>query len=69
MLNHGKPVQRQENWLLGDLVLYGVVARPRTQHVAILVGDGWVISHGSDPGPYKLRWNYRSDVLGVRRFV
>lgn len=69
MLSHGKPVRSQANWLLADLVLYGVPGNPATQHVAILVGGGWVISHGSDPGPYKMRWNYRSDVIGVRRYV
>jgi hypothetical protein len=69
MLGHGKPVRHQDNWLLADLVLYGIAGRPPTQHVAILVGDGWVISHGSDAAPYKVRWNYRNDVIGVRRYI
>ena len=69
MHNCGKRVIHQENWLLADLVLYGIVGKPRTHHVAIHVGDGWVISFGSDPGPRKLRWNYRSDVLAVRRYI
>jgi hypothetical protein len=69
MLANGKPVLRQQNWLLGDLFLYGVVTPMRRQHVAIYVGDGWVISHGSEPGPFKLRWDYRRDVIGVRRYI
>jgi cell wall-associated NlpC family hydrolase len=69
MHNCGKRVVHTENMLLGDLVLYGKVGQPRTHHVAIHVGDGWVISFGSDPGPFKLRWNYRSDVLAIRRYI
>ena len=69
MHNNGKRVIHKENWLLADLVLYGIVGRPETHHVAIHVGDGWVISFGSDPGPFKIRWNYRSDVLAVRRYI
>jgi hypothetical protein len=69
MHNCGKRVMHQANWLLGDLVLYGIVGRPATHHVAMHVGGGWVISHGSENGPFKLRWNYRSDVISVRRYI
>lgn len=69
MHNCGKRVIHQQNWLLADCVLYGIVGQPRTHHVGVHVGDGWVISHGSEGGPYKLRWNYRADVLAVRRYI
>lgn len=38
-----------------DLVFYG----SDLGHVAIYVGDGRVVSHGSWPGPLLLPWNYR----------
>jgi hypothetical protein len=28
-----------------------------------------VISHGSEPGPFDLAYNYRSDVLQIRRYI
>lgn len=68
MLTHGKPVQHPENMVRGDAVLYGT---PHTsgKHTALYIGGGLVISHGSEAGPFKLRWNYRSDVMGIRRYI
>lgn len=44
-----------------DLVFYGDEGW-RPGHVAIYVGDGKVVSHGSEGGPYFIDVQYRSDV-------
>jgi hypothetical protein len=67
ILNHGKQVTKQSNWMRGDLIIYGN-GFPG-EHVAIYIGDGLVISHGSEPAPVKVRWNYRSDFMQCRRFI
>jgi cell wall-associated NlpC family hydrolase len=68
MLEHGKVVQHEENVLQGDLVLYGNRGTSG-KHVAICVGGGKVISHGSEGGPYLLPIHYRSDVIDIRRYI
>jgi len=67
MLNHGKVVTKQSNWMRGDLILYGNGFPGH--HVAVYCGDGFVISHGSNAGPLKIRWNYRSDFMCCRRYI
>jgi hypothetical protein len=71
MLGHGKRVRHSANALRGDCVIYG--SGPPGQHVAIIVarqsGVPMVISHGSEPGPFYLRFDYRSDVLEIRRYI
>jgi hypothetical protein len=71
MLNHGKPVRHVENVKRGDCVLYG--AGWPGKHVAIVVGrqDGvpMVVSHGSEEGPFLVRYDYRPDVIGFRRYI
>lgn len=66
-MRHGKQVKKRSNMLRGDLVLYG--PSPNAEHVAIYIGDGLVISHGSEAGPFKLSMDYRSDLNQVRRFI
>ena|SRR5262245_600491 len=70
MLGNGKIV-KPENALKGDLVLYGK-GHPGA-HVAIVVGkkDGvpMVISHGSEAGPFFVPYNYRPDVMSIRRYI
>lgn len=66
MLQHGNRVT-DGSLLRGDLVIYG--SGWPGAHVAIAVGDGKVVSFGSEPGPFLLPWNYRRDVLQVRRFI
>jgi hypothetical protein len=61
-LSHGKRVVHESNIKHGDLALYN-------GHVAVCVGGGMVISHGSEGGPYLLPLHYRSDLLEVRRFI
>lgn len=72
MLKHGKRVVHLKNVLRGDCVLYG---RPGTtgSHVAIVVGrlNGrvMVVSHGSEGGPYYVPYNYRGDIMSIRRYI
>lgn len=61
-LEHGKRVVHEKNIKHGDLALYN-------GHVAICVGGGMVISHGSEGGPYLLPLHYRSDLQEVRRYI
>lgn len=51
----------------GDLVFYG--PGPYPGHVAVYVGDGLVISHGSEGGPYLVPRNYRADEVGIRSYL
>ena len=51
----------------GDLILYGDPVG-RTGHVAMYVGYGMVVSHGSEAGPFLVPWAYRP-VTGVRRAI
>ena len=62
---HGKPVKYRVNWRSGDLVHYG--SGP-TAHVAIYVGRGNVVSHGSEGGPMVLKAAYRP-IVEVRRHI
>jgi len=44
------------------------------EHTAIVVGKDahgtpMVVSHGSEAGPFYLRYNYRNDVMGFRRYI
>jgi cell wall-associated NlpC family hydrolase len=56
--SHGKVVSRQK-MQPGDLVMYPG-SNGQIGHVAIYVGDGKVVSHGSNPGPQVLRADYRA---------
>lgn len=51
----------------GDLVFYGRRSVP--SHVAIYVGDGRVVSHGSEVGPLLLARTYRSDHHSCRSYL
>jgi hypothetical protein len=73
MLSHGKQVNHKENWLRGDCVIYGRQGSTGA-HTAIIVNttkqsQPMVISHGSEGGPYYLPYNYRSDIMQVRRYI
>lgn len=63
---HGKQVRLRVNWRTGDLVHYG---GGTGAHVAIYIGGGQVVSHGSEGGPMVLPWNYRSDYAETRRYI
>jgi hypothetical protein len=65
LLGHG---ERVENRMPGDAVIYGR-GFPGL-HVAMIARDtDMVYSHGSEGGPYYVRWNYRSDIMQVRRYI
>jgi hypothetical protein len=66
MLDHGQRVARA-NVLRGDLLFY---ANPQRQinHVTIYIGGGMVISHGQEPGPVKVRMDYRP-IVQIRRYI
>jgi cell wall-associated NlpC family hydrolase len=49
-------------------VFYGNQGAGIAEHVAVYVGNGMVISHGSEAGPFLLRWDYRP-VNEVRRYL
>jgi hypothetical protein len=52
----------------GDAVIYG--RHFPGAHVAMVAENtNMVYSHGSESGPHYLRWNYRGDILAVRRYV
>lgn len=52
------------NLLKADLIFYG----SPVSHVALYVGDGRIISHGSEIGPLLLDYSYRS-VNSARRYI
>lgn len=64
LLTHGRRVDGAPE---GAAVLYGR-GWPGA-HVAYSLGNGQVISHGSEGGPYLLPLRYRSDVLEVRAYI
>jgi len=67
LLSHGRRVDAAER-MPGDAVLYG--SGFPGKHVAMVDEDrNYVLSHGSEAGPFRVRWNYRSDVMQVRRYV
>jgi cell wall-associated NlpC family hydrolase len=71
MLSHGKQVRQVSNVQRGDLVLYGTgfPGEHVTVVVAMKAGVPMVISHGSEPGPFHLKYNYRPDILQIRRYI
>jgi cell wall-associated NlpC family hydrolase len=74
MLNHGRVVEKVADMRRGDAVIYGNGSPGK--HTAIIVGrkggsrgTPMVVSHGSEGGPYYVAWNYRSDIMSVRRYI
>lgn len=61
LLTHGRRVTRD---VLGAAAIYG--SGYPGKHVAFCLGDGTVISHGSEGGPYHLPLRYRSDLMDLR---
>jgi len=68
LLSHGRQVPFSERQG-GDAVLYGTGFPGH--HVAMIDSENhnMVYSHGSESGPYHLAWNYRSDIMQVRRYL
>jgi len=66
MLKHGRNVSLSGPLRKADLIFYG---RPVVTHVAIYVGNGRVVSFGSEPGPLLLDMHYRYDINCARRYI
>lgn len=58
-INNGRRLYTMAQVRDGDLIFYG---RNGISHVAIYVGNGRVVSHGSESGPLLLSMYYRSDL-------
>lgn len=69
MYRRGKAVTKLSSIKIGDLVFYGNQGGGIPSHVAIAIGGGRVLSHGSEAGPLILPINYRGDRRMVRRFI
>jgi hypothetical protein len=72
MLSHGKRVHDVGNVQRADCVIYGNGAPGH--HTAIVVGRSkngtpMVVSHGSEAAPFFVPYNYRNDVMQVRRYI
>jgi hypothetical protein len=69
ILETGKhiPLSDPTVWLPGDLMVYGRGFPGK--HVAMYLGGGFVASHGSEGGPYKVTVHYRSDLMAARRAI
>jgi peptidoglycan hydrolase-like protein with peptidoglycan-binding domain len=63
---HGTHIASVSDTLPGDAILYG--SPPAFEHVACCIGNGRVVSHGSEGGPYLLRADYRY-IAGIRRYI
>jgi cell wall-associated NlpC family hydrolase len=63
--SHGRRVS-MDDARPGDLVFYG--SGGQIGHVAILVDDNKVVSHGSNPGPMVLAANYRP-IVQIRSYL
>ena len=66
LLSHGPALGRREPIRLGDLAFYLPGGR---HHVAVYIGGGKVVSHGTPHGPAKLTLDYRSDLHSIRRYI
>merc|ERR1712000_378791 len=64
---HGKAISLS-NAEHGDLVFYGWQSAGVPEHVAMWVGSGYVVSHGSEQAQC-LSAQYRSDIVEVRCYV
>lgn len=67
LIQHGQSIN-STNLRVGDFVFYGRDYYGNPTHVAMYVGDGRVVSHGSEPGPLVLPWNYRG-VHSIRTYI
>lgn len=65
MVEHGRRISRPT--LVGDCCFYG--SGFPYSHVTVYIGGGYVFSHGSEGGPFKLPVHYRSDLRKVRRYI
>lgn len=73
LLEHGKLVHHWVNAQRADVVIYG--SGGTGEHTAGVAGirksDGkiMVFSHGSEAGPFYLPYDYRKDIMCIRRYI
>lgn len=67
MVKHGESVDPLRGGKIGDCIFYGGT-RQIPGHVAVKVAPGHVFSHGSERGPFFLPTDYRTDIMGARRY-
>jgi hypothetical protein len=73
MLTNGKRVVHRSNVIRGDCVIYGDGGSGK--HTAIVVGrrksDNKImcVSHGSESGPHYVEYDYRPDIMEIRRYI
>lgn len=68
LIDHGKTVQDWSKLKVGDAIIYGR-SHAATSHVAWSIGGRRAFSHGSEAGPFIVDFEYRSDIVGVRRYI
>jgi hypothetical protein len=68
LIDHGKVVSDWSRLKIGDAIIYGP-SRTNTVHVAWSIGGRRAFSHGSEGGPFLVDFQYRPDIVGVRRYV
>ena len=71
LARHGVEVAHEDDAIHADLVFYG--PGPNFSHVAVGVirehGKLYVVSNGSEGGPYYEPFDYRPDVGQIRRYI
>lgn len=72
MLSHGKRVHDVGRVQRADCVIYGNGGSG--EHTAIVVGRSkngipMVVSHGSEAAPFFVPYNYRKDIMQIRRYI
>lgn len=68
LIDHGKQVRDWSRLKVGDAIIYGA-SHSSTEHVAWSIGGRRAFSHGSEAGPFIVDFEYRHDIVGVRRYI
>jgi hypothetical protein len=72
LIKNGKRVTKIGSVQRGDVMIYGQRGT-NGSHAAIVVkvvkGVPYVISMGSESGPHYVRYNYRRDLMQIRRYI
>jgi hypothetical protein len=68
LIDHGKTVKDWSRLKVGDLIIYGSSVS-NTEHVAGSIGGRRAFSHGSEAGPFLVDFEYRSDIVAVKRYI
>lgn len=68
LIDHGKTVKDWSRLKVGDLIIYGSSVS-NTEHVAGSIGGRRAFSHGSEAGPFIVDFEYRGDIVAIKRFI